>query len=585
MFVDALRDDDIYSAIGTAEAVEALIARSLVQDVIDAGDVPADLLARVSAADRAYRAAAPALLANTRIALYNDDDPTHHWWWRVEELVLGERGQALLSVPEAAAAKNVHPHTIRSAIRRGALPARRLARGFLIHRRDLERWTPAQVGRPRRAAGIPTSDTLLDAFNDANTSSDFDRAHAIARAIAKDPSTPRRQLAMAIDALNRGDVAESIEWNDLIDVEDLPPEARETARLVRAIAYLKNGDAESAIGLLTPNATPSLGWRGWVALAEALLSSHGKQEEARMAAQNAVAAAPGEAAPRYIAARVAWRTDHVWEALEHVTTFRALAPDDPDGRVLHGSILGFLGDLIGDSDLYGRAEQLFEEALDKRPDVLARLGVVRCRLGRWDEALTIARQLREINAEEDVELVVEAALASVAATHRSGAIREAVAQYDAEIGPTEPSRRYAAFAAATEADVDGTLDRLGQIDPAARAERTLLEGLARERAGEAGAARGLFERYLSNATAQPHQDEFAYWTMWLGTRSGSTWSSQLARTKGPFRAHGDEALDLEDFANRVLMGWDEAAPTIESAWAGRGRPVSGVVYRSLVKTH
>lgn len=570
-FVEALTDDDIYDAIGTEEAIEALIARSLLQDVLDRGDPDAGTLERVARADRNYLAAAPALLENTRISLYRDDDPPHHWWWKVDEIVLGEKGQVLLSVPEAARAKGVHPHTIRSAIKAGTLPARRLARGFLIHRRDLERWTPMRVGRPRRRASSEVADALLEAFNSANTGGDFAGAHAIARVLRQSPESPRRKLALAIDALNTNDVTDSLRWLDQVDEQQLRPESRETAMLVRAIALLRSGNSEAAVELLTPGSSPVLGWRGWVALAEALLASEGREDDARAAARKAVAAAPGEAPPRYVAARAAWSTNHVWEALEQVTVFRALVPTDPDGIVLHAAILGYLGDTVGDTELYERAEELFVEAMPARPDTLSRLGVVRARLGRWREAITVAEELA--SAGDDPEDVIEALLAGAAETHSPREIEAAVNAVESVFGESELTRRYATLAKASAADIPGTIRDLEELDPTAGRQRAILAALAHERAGERERAQQLFGDYLSEL------NKAAAWT-WR-----SYWQIAGVRRHGLFSGHGDATRDLEDFTNRVLMQWDEDAPTRESVWAGARGRISSVVVRTSSAIH
>lgn len=578
-FVDAVQDDDVYQVIGTEEAVEALIHRSLLQEALDESPSAGDALERLSEADRRYLAAAPALLEHTRVALYHDDEPPHHWWWRVEEIVLGERSQTLLTVPEAVVAKGVHAHTIRAAIKSGALPARRLARGFLIHRRDLERWAPAKVGRPRRTTGTIPSDALLDAFNQANTSGDFEKAHAVARVLSRSPTSSRRQLALAIDSLNRGQIDECVHWLDRFDAAELPPESRETAVLVRAIAFLKRGEPDAAISLLAPDATPQLGWRGWVALAEALLAVEDRASDARVAAAKAVAAAPAETAPRYIAARVAWRTDHVWEALEHVTVFRAFAPTDPDGLVLHGAILGYLGDTVGDRQLYERAQELFAEAVASRPDSLGRLGVVKARLGQWRDALLTARELA--SAQSDPEDVLDAALAAAAENHDPSETMAAVEAIEAEFGRSELTKRYSAFAKAAAADVRGTIRELRALDPDASTEKTLLAALAHERAGDAYRAYTLFRKHLGARSPDSLTPDFAYWATRLRRADPEDEVAKIQlRTRGLFSGHGDEDLDFEDFTNRVLIGWQEDTPTARTVWAGRTGTVSSVVYRT-----
>lgn len=48
----------------------------------------------------------------------------------------------MLSVPEAAQLKNVHPHSVRQAIKERRLPAEKKGNMWLITRKDLDAWTP-----------------------------------------------------------------------------------------------------------------------------------------------------------------------------------------------------------------------------------------------------------------------------------------------------------------------------------------------------------------------------------------------------------------------------------------------------------
>lgn len=165
-FVAILEDPTARSLIGTAEAVDGLLARSNLQRAVEA-DAHLDL-GELARSDNQYRDLAPRLLESTRIQLYGADQPVTDWWWRVAELAGEAMPGTLINVADAAAEKRVHPHTVRSAINSGELPARRLGRAFLIQRSDFARWQPRPVGRPvtgpRREA-----DELLAAFNAANT--------------------------------------------------------------------------------------------------------------------------------------------------------------------------------------------------------------------------------------------------------------------------------------------------------------------------------------------------------------------------------------------------------------------------------
>jgi excisionase family DNA binding protein len=60
-----------------------------------------------------------------------------------------EGSTEMLTVPEAADEKGVHPHSIRRAIKAGRLPAIQKGNYWLIQRGDLEKWKV--VGhRPKR---------------------------------------------------------------------------------------------------------------------------------------------------------------------------------------------------------------------------------------------------------------------------------------------------------------------------------------------------------------------------------------------------------------------------------------------------
>ena len=54
-----------------------------------------------------------------------------------------------LSIAEAAARKKVHYQTVRRAIARGVLPAKRVGRAVIIAAEDLERWQPHYERAPK----------------------------------------------------------------------------------------------------------------------------------------------------------------------------------------------------------------------------------------------------------------------------------------------------------------------------------------------------------------------------------------------------------------------------------------------------
>lgn len=391
-FSRALSPDRI-DLLQTEDVVAGLLDRSMLQQDLDAGVVLApDDLARLDNADRALRAAAPTLLEQTEIALYRDDEPVSHWWWHLEQLVLGSASELLLNVPEAAAAKGVHPHTVRAAIREGLLPARRLARGFLVHRRDLERWEPRRAGRPSRAsAPTGTGDVLLDGFNAATTSREFERAAQIAASIARDPSTPRRKLALALDAFNREDYPSALRWAEDALRGELPDRSRQTAGLVRGRALLAMGELKRARKALREvEAVGPMDGVILAAIADVELEL-GRTAQAVEAALAARACSPGQPEFTYQLARMEWHADQVTAALEHVTEFRTIVPDHQAASLLHGAILGLLGDRTNDSRCYLRAMDTVAPWREAYPEAAAIHGMALSRLGRFSEAMEVLR--------------------------------------------------------------------------------------------------------------------------------------------------------------------------------------------------
>ncbi len=387
-FADAL-NSDLVDVLGTEDVVAALIDRSLTQTEMDQGLVlaPSDLV-ELDAADRIFKSAAPVLLDRTDISLFKDDEPVSHWWWHIEQLVLGETSSILLTVPEAAAIKGVHPHTVRAAIRAKALPARTLARGFLIHRRDLERWEPRRVGRPRGSRSQAT-DPLLDSFNDANTAGDFARAKDIARAIARQPESARRQLALALSAFNDGDPSAATEWAELALTGELPSQSRQTALLVRGRSLLLRDLREDALASLTA----AYGVGPLDALVSAAMADvYLAMDDAGQAvehASRAIREAPEQAELKYVAARMEWHADKVWDALEHIVEYRLSNSDDPDGALLHCALLGYIGDQFDDSRCFERIITILGERPISGLDAIRTRALALARLKRPDEAVAL----------------------------------------------------------------------------------------------------------------------------------------------------------------------------------------------------
>lgn len=453
-FVALLGEDEGRQMIGTAEAVEGLMARSWLQRAVEADrQVPAD---RLQASDEAYRRLAPALLDSTRVELYAADNPVTDWWWQVRQLAGSAAEETLVDVPTAASIKRVHPHTVRAAIHAGELPSRRLGRGFLIHRRDLDRWTARSVGRPRRQA---TADELLDAFNLANTAQDWGKAHVLAEVLAKQPSSARRCLAVAIDAYNRGRHQDAVSWIERARSGALDDVAQTTAAITIGLSLVQLKRAPEAVQELKELVpAPSLGWRAKHALAEALLAA-GQPGDAALVIQAAIEEKPDASELRYQAARISFHAGDSAEALTNIVLFRAIEPDDPTGLMMHGSILGQLGDATRDSVLYRRAAELFRSALPAEGfRAQAKLGIAAARLGDWREALAEAKSLWESGHTRPANSVVEAAIASVTLKGDGAEITEAAEMAERWTKSTPWTRAHRALAYVMEGRSEEALE-------------------------------------------------------------------------------------------------------------------------------
>lgn len=239
-----------------------------------------------------------------------------------------------------------------------------------------------------------SGDDLLDAFNDANTSGDFETASLIAAEIARDPSTPRRRLALALDAYNRRDHATAERWGrDALAADDLPDPSKEVAILVVGRSILSQERPKEALRVLRPLRSPKfIGWLRDAAMAEAHLEAD-QPDKAQEAVDRVLASADVPEA-HYLAARILWHRDLMWPALEHVVFFRAAQPDDPSGLMLHGSILGFLGDAKAYPGAHEAALDLFARVAANGDCEAIRLhGVTSARIGRWREALADAQAM------------------------------------------------------------------------------------------------------------------------------------------------------------------------------------------------
>ncbi len=461
-FADAVGGDSI-DVVATEDVVAAFVDRSLLQEDVDQGrHLSPEELVELDRADRAFKDAAPALLDRTQISLFKDDEPVSHWWWHIEELVLGRSSSLLLSVPEAASLKEVHPHTIRAAVKSGQVPARRLARGFLIHRRDLERWEPRSVGRPRGTRG---SDPLLEAFNEANTQGDLDRAAQVAKAIARDPSTSRRCLALALDGYNREQPDEALHWAVRAQEGDLPSDSRQTALLVEGRAHLLLGHPGRAKRVLTAaRGLGSIDALVQAALADAELAL-GHPKRAVEEARRAVEIAPGVIEMRFVLARMEWHDDRVWDALEHIIEFRAQRPEDPQGVLLHCALLGFIGDRAGDPSCYERVLAILRQSPSADVDAYQAYGVASARSGRQSDAIRSIRQLVRLEHVRDQALHaahhVAAAVVQALSYEDPVKVIATLDSVDGLVGSTALTRSARALVHAVAGDVEATYSALG----------------------------------------------------------------------------------------------------------------------------
>ncbi len=271
----------------------------------------------------------------------------------------------------------------------------RIADAFDIDWRPLFELEGAATPAPAEATVAISGDPLLDAFNEANTSLDFDRAHRHARRIARDPSTPRRKLALALDAFNLGRFKVALRWSGAALGGDLPANSREVAALVAGRSLLAMRRPADALERLNE---AGRSWLAGAARAEALMDAS-RTDEAVDATERLLATASGRERTEleYLAARVYWRANRALEAVAHVGAFRAQEPDDRPAILLHGAILGQIGDAQSDDAAYAAAMDLFERAYDENNADSVRLyAMTAARVRRWRDAIEKARVLADL---------------------------------------------------------------------------------------------------------------------------------------------------------------------------------------------
>jgi len=419
-FVALLDEEDGRHVLGTAEVVDALLDRTTLQRELEGG-AQIDRAA-LSEVDERYRRHARELLDGTRIALYGAEQPVTDWWWRVAELAGQPSPAGSIDVAAAAAEKRVHPHTVRAAINSGELPARRIGRAFLIDRRDVARWQPRGVGRPSTRPRS-AADEMLDAFNAANTARKWQRADELARTLMERPSTARRCLAVALNAFNRSLMtddataltlaAEALSWVSKARAFGLDTRGRALASVAAAAALTRMHRAPEAVKELA-NVDPPKDLAPAVASAriDALLEQ-GARDIAREEVHRALRDPDVGAQAHYLAARVEFHCGDAVPALEEIVRFREDHANAADGQLLHGSILGRLGDALQSRRLYEEALLLFREAEHQEEHrATARIGITVARLGDWQQSIGVARDL---SAMGDPEASLTVALAAFGA--------------------------------------------------------------------------------------------------------------------------------------------------------------------------
>lgn len=244
-----------------------------------------------------------------------------------------------------------------------------------------------------RERAEPSGDELLDAFNWANTRRDFATAHKHATKIAKEPSSPRRELALALDAFNHGHLRIALRRSQAALAGTLPSSSRDVACVVAGRTLLGLNRPAEALEVLSD---ADEGLHARAALAETHMEL-GELDRAIELTEALLADADPDFVPaaEFLAARVYWHADRPLEALRHIGAYRAHEPNDRLGTLLNGAILGHLGDLHSDTSAYELAFQLFERVADNHPETLRLLAMTAARLGRWHDALTGARHMVE----------------------------------------------------------------------------------------------------------------------------------------------------------------------------------------------
>jgi transcriptional regulator with XRE-family HTH domain len=335
---------------------------------------------------------------------------------------------------------------------------------------------PAEA-EPQIVAVEPSGDALLDAFNAANTSGDAESAHRVAVRIARDLSTPRRRLAVALDAINRGEYKKALEGTRAALEVGLNDRSSSVARIVEGRSLLGLKRHEEALEALS-------GVEDHLAIAtriEALIELD-RDDEAVKLVERLVAEADERSGPlaAYSAARAYWHADRPFKALEQVSAYRVTEPNDPVGAMLHGAILGYIGDSTGQKETYALAMDVFRKLPEAEPETWRLRAMTAARLGEWREALDAVSRSVALGGDRPAEKATAAKLVADCLDHiRDAGTLDLALDVVAEAGLLEEVelRKRRSLACALRADFPGAVGALGltiaTLERAAPADQVL----------------------------------------------------------------------------------------------------------------
>jgi transcriptional regulator with XRE-family HTH domain len=325
-------------------------------------------------------------------------------------------------------------------------------------------WSVSFAAEGEPAAKVPmerSGDALLDEFNEANTAGDTKAAHRVALRLARDPSTSRRKLAVALDAINHADYKKALEWARAALALGLNDRSAGVARIVESRALLGMKRHDEALDCLE-------GVRGDLALATRLetLIELDRAEEAVSVGEQLLAEADDRSMPlaAYSAARAYWHANRPYKALLQVTTYRASDPDERVGMMLHGAILGHIGDISGATEPYELALQLFRRLPEDDPESWRLRAITEARLGHWREALGAVARTVALGSDRPAERISVARLVTDCLDRIPDpeALDKAldIAAQEKLLGPQELSKRRS-LACARRGDFLGAVHAIG----------------------------------------------------------------------------------------------------------------------------